>query len=503
MRLVSLVACASATFLVACPDTITIIECGPGQQPSADGASCVPYGSVPDAEAPDPGGEGDALVFPEFPTQADPGPESGPEPDPGGISDDGAPDPGPPSDEGPPGDEGTPDAVVQPGGVGAPCVINSDCEGGTCLDWPDGYCTQLECDQTGCPAGSVCASLPGGNFACLKACADASECTPGVQGCKILDPEAGQGTCHGVEGLAEGVGGLCESAADCLGAAVCMSIMPGGYCGVTPCTGDSCPVGSSCVKFDGTPICMRDCEDDFECGGIEGAERKCEGLKDVDKAPVDVCVSAAAGKGVGELCVSGFECTSQFCQILGDGRCSQSDTPCFTDGDCPSVEFCTITSSSKVGICTSECSVSQPCPGASFCVGQPGGLNTGFCRPPCTGVGDTSCDSDNGFACVFGYALGDSSGQGRYLCQLQVLGTLGQTCEGGADCDSGLCAPEGVSPAVCADYCQANQYCPFPGSCVASPDGPATCYKSCFSPLDCPGGLSCVQPAGSIRKVCQ
>jgi hypothetical protein len=64
----------------------------------------------------------------------------------------------------------------QGGAVGDPCTAGGDCEGGTCLKLPGGYCTKTGCAETGCPDGSVCFSLEGGGSACFKSCTSPSEC---------------------------------------------------------------------------------------------------------------------------------------------------------------------------------------------------------------------------------------------------------------------------------------------------------------------------------------
>lgn len=64
----------------------------------------------------------------------------------------------------------------QGGAVGDPCTQQDDCQNGTCLKLPGGYCTKSGCAETGCPEGSVCYSLEGGGSACFKSCAAPSEC---------------------------------------------------------------------------------------------------------------------------------------------------------------------------------------------------------------------------------------------------------------------------------------------------------------------------------------
>jgi hypothetical protein len=60
--------------------------------------------------------------------------------------------------------------------VGAPCTSDGDCIDGTCLALPNGYCTRTGCDTLGCPSGSVCFVLGGGQAACFRSCDELSDC---------------------------------------------------------------------------------------------------------------------------------------------------------------------------------------------------------------------------------------------------------------------------------------------------------------------------------------
>ena len=312
------------------------------------------------------------------------------------------------------------------------------------------------------------------------------------------------GVCHGVEPDAGEVGAPCAEHAACAGAARCIDSLPGGYCTELDCTSDSCPAGSSCVKLDGRPTCLRDCAVDDDCAGTPEAERRCAQLKDLDKEQVLVCVSGAEGHPVGSPCGTGVECFSGFCDVLGEGRCTQTGSPCDTEADCSGAEFCQVVPGSRVGMCSAECSVAQACPGNSFCVGQPGAA-AGVCRPPCNGPTDVaSCRADDGLACRFGYALGSTSGQGQYLCAVTRAGGLGEPCEDGFDCDSATCAPAvAAEGGLCVAPCDGDQYCPFPGTCVVAPGDAPTCRRTCLSLLDCPSGMQCAAMSGSVRMVCQ
>jgi hypothetical protein len=492
-----LVAASAALTLVACGDKVIIKECPIGTEPQ--GADCVPFGTA-DAQAhADPGGPGDPggkvdrggladlpVVFPDV------GPL-----DPGAALD-----PGTASDPATPPDPGG--AIT--GEVGSHCALTSDCDGGaTCLNWPGGYCALLECTPGSCPGDARCVELPGGNKACLAACTTDADCLDdGTQACKPVAPGFGEDpllVCHGVATGAGGVGALCQDDAACAGAATCLGAMPGGYCAIEGCTAGSCPAGAACVKFDGELMCLQACNGDGDCQGGPGAERQCADLRDTANGFLPVCVSAVAGLAIGERCQSGVECTSGYCRILGEGRCSQTDTPCFTEADCNGAEFCTTGPQFKVGLCTSICAVGKPCPGASACAGEPGAPQ-GECRPLCSGLTDTAtCRADDGFSCVFGYTLGNTTGQGQYVCHSAAGGGLGSGCAADGDCASGQCSDPGGA-GVCVDACTLDLYCPFPGTCVSGPSADPTCWQACFTVADCPAAMQCTQPAGSLRKVC-
>lgn len=467
--------------LARCGDTVTILHCPKGTLPEGDhcvpicppdevavGESCVPK----PAATPDAGG--DATDFP----TADAGDDAA------------VPDTGP-----------TPDA--SPGGAtGAPCGKGADCDGGTCLDWPGGYCTALDCDGGSCAGGDVCAPLPGGNQGCLAGCSSGSDCREGEQACKALPLGGGavRSACHGVEAPGGGLGDTCAGDVACAGAAVCLPSMPGGYCAILGCDAAPCPDGGVCVPFGGVATCLRACDDDADCGGAPGAERRCAPLKALDKTKVEVCISGAAGGKVGDACLNDFECATGACEVLGEGVCTQSGEPCFEateDVDCTKGGFCLVTGQNQVGVCTQPCSLELPCPGASACVGLPGSSPEGLCRPLCGGPGrEDDCPSGPGFTCAFGRPLGDTSGQGAYVCATLGPGSVGAACEGPDDCPGATCQTGG-----CALDCGDDLYCPFPGTCVAT-SLPGTCRKSCLSVLDCPSGSTCGTPPGSIGQVC-
>lgn len=490
----------------ACGDKITILECPPGTLPQ--GSECIPLGPDPGPPVPDAAsdvGAQDLGSLPDFPTVTpDPGvgpdlpaPDQGPTPDVAGETSAGETSVG----------EDAGDAAGGPPQVGSACAVTQDCPaGGTCLNWPKGYCSQLDCEAGGCPEGSVCAPLGAGNTGCLATCDADADCPGAARACKPQDVVDGTRklVCYAVEEDAGAVGATCGDSVQCGGPSVCLDTMPGGYCAVLDCAVGTCPMGSSCVKFDGGWVCLDACATTEQCDGGPGAERQCAKLKGPDGALMPVCVSGATGKAVGEACQSGFECTSGFCEILGDGRCSQTNTPCFSEADCTAVEFCSPSAFGKIGVCSAACGVGVACPGASVCVGGVGEA-TGSCRPVCDGPGDAAhCAADQGLTCAFGYPLGSTTGQGQYACYHAGEGAPGSACDETTTCAGGACASSTSGDGLCEAPCGVDLYCPFPTTCfVDTSTGAKSCSRACQSVADCALGQSCVAPPVGTRSACR
>ena len=464
--------------LSACGDRIILLECPLGSMPQ--GSTCVPYQRTPDVPAP-PSVEGLA----EF-----------------AIAEDifGAADT-PTSQEV---IDGTQDTAPPPEtSVGSPCLKGSDCgEDWACLNWPDGYCSVLDCGETFCPQHSTCVVVGGGNEACLKECSNDADCpNPSSQACKtIAAPLTGEedSVCYGIETDAGSVGAGCQEPSDCLGAAICEALTINGYCTIPSCEMAGCPDGSECARLEGKYYCLRQCEDPSDCAPSQAKAQECLTLKDADKKPVDVCAPAPGEKAIGDACVSNVECSSADCEILGEGRCSQTDTPCDVEADCQGAEFCNTGPQTKVGYCSGECELNKPCPGAGFCATTPA-LAVGRCRSACLGPNDLeTCAENDGFGCAYGFPLGEASG--HYLCHLWAEGDVGAPCATDVECPTGSCsgAPEGV----CVIPCGPDFACPFPATCVSGADGSPWCRPACLSANDCMAGESCKSDVGGQKKGC-
>lgn len=456
-----------------CGDTVTYIECPPGTVPV--GSQCI---AAQDTQL--------ETVEPDA-SQPDTTPVDGPETS--------APDTEAPLDT-------TPAEVEAPRATGASCTRNADCAGGTCLDWTGGYCTRLDCGGAGCGAGEVCLGFAG-NELCVASCQSDADCRTPDQACKtVVGGEGVVKVCIGVDVDAGGTGAGCGDATDCAGRATCLAAFPGGYCAALGCDVDACPAGAACVKVDGRPSCLLRCASDPDCGGQVGAERRCGVLQGTAGSPVDVCISGVAGKALGESCRSDFECTSGTCQILGEGRCSQTGWTCFLESvarDCNGAEFCQVTPESRVGVCSQPCALGgRTCPGASHCLAEGDTPREAWCRPACTGPTDGACNAAAGLTCAFGVPVSDS-GQGRYACTRTGGGSVFTGCNGDAACGGGSCLLDGNS-GYCTAACGEDSHCAFGGSCVFGAS--ERCQRACLSSLDCPSGFACQLTSGSTREVC-
>lgn len=466
-----------------CGDRIVLLECPLGSMPQ--GAVCVPFESPPDP------GPAPLEGLAEFATAIDmytPPDEGG---EPLEVMDEFGP------EEAPSGD------ASSQVGVGSPCQKGDDCgDGWTCIGWPGGYCSLLDCANSSCPDGATCALVSGGNRACLADCAGGASCpSPDVQACKGLADEVTEETHFVCYGLAEGAGSIgsaCLEPSDCQGPAVCEALTPVGYCSLQGCEDGLCPEGASCAKLDGVYRCLRACAEVGECAGGQAGDQTCQTLKDPEKKPVDVCVPGLGDVKIGGACVNNIECASADCEILGAGRCSQTKKPCDHESDCLGAEFCTVGPAMMVGYCSGDCDLNALCTGAGFCV-TTAALVKGRCRSACSGPGDTdTCPLLDGFKCTYGFPLGIASGQ--YICHLQQPGDIGVPCEQQSDCPTGSCSAG--TNGVCIMPCGADLACPFPATCVAGTGAGSFCRAGCLSNADCASGQTCTAVAGGAKKTC-
>lgn len=287
---------------------------------------------------------------------------------------------------------------------GAPCADNLQCLGGRCLTdqqgYPGGYCTTLECEESGCSGFfSECFRTQVDNqevTACYELCNFDGTCDRANEGhqCVTL---ADTGVClppgatnAPVQGT---LGSSCSTSAQCNGeGAACLQSFFGGYCAVLGCAADTdCPEGGACVPLnpDGATdadkqfACMAactggDCRFGYSCQSYEGSNicleddgmgstvRNPDGADDGTECVSNInckggtCIREAEGAD-GEVSYPGGYCTTRDC--AGDEDCngglcisiSQSTTcrvACASDADCRSGYSCRETAEGQ-GYCDS------------------------------------------------------------------------------------------------------------------------------------------------------
>ncbi len=416
------------------------------------------------------------------------------------------PDPGSPPDadvadagHGP--DNGQPTGVV-----GDPCRLDRECQAGlSCLGWNRGYCTLLDCDPDAqpCPAGSVCLPLVSNANACFRSCEDDPQVCRGSDGyaCKWFDGAGGAGPvaiCHGTDDDALPAGSPCVEHSQCAGPMACLSSIPGGYCAELHCSIERpCADNAACVLFDGRATCLARCAADAECNPAGGDALACQPQRGLDGATVSVCLTRRLQLGIGEACLSDYDCQSGQCEVYGTGRCSTTQQPCFTREDCDA-EACE--PASTIGACTAPCSSGVACTLGGKCVSNDG--VSGHCMPNCAWDAvhlSHDCRSDTAWDCVYGVPLA-GTGAGSYACHLLAQGDAGATCQADSECATGLTCqlpgtrdPEGrLYPGYCTRTCSLSAACPFGSYCLQYEGaGMPRCVKVCLSERDCGAGFIC------------
>lgn len=265
-------------------------------------------------------------------------------------------------------------------GVGKPCQGPGDCNTGlTCFTgMPGGYCTKLNCQEFGCPPGTVCNSINDGQMTiCQKECDEAGDCRVDeghgcteAGGCWCGEEwcTAGEGSCLGeIAGVCNTCGSALEpGAVDCTlqdlvcKAGECVPCEPDctdKECGADGCDG-SCGTCGQYKICDNSGKCVCDCPAvlDPYCDTTTGitypnqCQALCAGVAAPEQGACPNCQDFCTADDLmfQELCGKDGVTYSNFCQL----KCSIGGP------DCTVVETCH--DLAHTGACLDACWVSDP-----------------------------------------------------------------------------------------------------------------------------------------------
>jgi hypothetical protein len=398
------------------------------------------------------------------------------------------------------GDDGGGSAIdAGPGGggictaVGSECTANPECCSGACGS--DGLCAE--------PAGQC--ELAGAT------CISGASCCSGL----CVDDGAGNLSCGAGFGSCQPLGQSCDTATDC-----CSLGCSGGICsedlcstGGTNCLADSdccsnvCGTGGQCEVPAGCFLAGESCDADSKCcsancidfgGGDQrcGASGACRVVGEICTAAEDCCgFNCVIGDGetygqcetlpgfsecksVGEVCENDTTCCSLSCRDNGTGfqscqylsGCRPMGELCRQGADCcnyavqSNEDVCNKTVNDDVGRCQNpggDAPAGEVCGDAE---GNPQGSNTcaGGQGQGATNVNCNSSGPDLPYRC--------DGGDDPCL-------TESQSCALGADCCSGVCAPDAGGDLVCdpPDQCRVvGDTCTANGDCCSNFCDPQT-----------------------------
>lgn len=400
--------------------------------------------------------------------------------------------------------EPTTDPDAGPAAAGAPCTLDTDCEG-LCVD-------------------------DGAGLRCATACVDDSACPPD-QGC--TGPE-GRRVCGGAWTEA-GLGAACDGVAvRCAGDAICAVAGEGGARCWPACgqDADCATEGHRCAP---AGACLPPEADAFSCAttGCADERLRCVRLAPDGPArcltpcfdPMSPCADEAA-------CVAPADAEGWVCApragALGDG--------CAAGGECAGEAQCLARRpGDPAAVCAVPCEAGGAC-GDGFACRRPAGFDGPYCVPAPFGVGDGQgaagascathgatdcapeldcvdgvatdrrCAAPCGAGCAEGFTCSERPVDGAYC--LPGSGGLGTPCADDAACDAGRCVPLAAEAArFCGVACEGG--CPMGSDCDgawcrpldAAPAEPLG--AACGDGAPCASGLCAVDPASGEARCSQ
>ncbi len=349
-----------------------------------------------------------------------------------------------------PKDGGAPVGCEQPGALGCPCASAADCASGLCVPSLGGSVCAAPCGS--CPAGFVCAEVPGtgGGFACVdpavtlcEPCSADEQCPGGL--CVEYGPDLGSFCgvwCGGDDDCPEGYG--------------CEEVRPGSHqcvaaAGDCACSTYAAQAGAwtPCERqgADGTCTGQRVCLEAGPlppCDAAEPVPETCNGVDDDCDGATDEGSQACAG---GMVCV----CVAGACGC----ECPKGLEDC--DGQCVDLQ----TDAEHCGACEHSCAL--PHVAASKCV-------AGACLVQACEASWADLDgiADNGCECAV---------------SVEQCNGADDDCNGLVDdglCDDGLvCTQDGCGADGQCNHEPASGWCWIDGQCVAA--GAVNPANSCLA----------------------
>ncbi len=427
---------------------------------------------------------------------------------------------------------GSDTAASCPGGAGCICVENFECDGGLCIDTPDGKQCAKNCTSD-CPSGFKCVQTPvsAGDIASICVPSWGKLCNPCLttKACSALGQATASCVIHGEAGAF--CGADCTQDIDCpsnfrcgelptvegtkakqcvpkgsdagsVGACSCSQAAISAAL-ATQCTAKAkdgsggCPGQRACGK-QGLSVCTTSEFGDEVC---DGADNDCDGktdegtCDDSSSCTVDLCVPASATAEPGQCthtvkngqpcdadgnaCTENDVCEGAVCSAGKVKNCDDNN-PCTADS-CDLQKGCQH-SDDEGAACDDEnpCTIGEVCAAGSCLPGKPKNCPT---SQQCM-VGQ--CDLQSG-KCSYAYA------DDGYLCDDGTLCSTNDTCQKGAckgkvqNCDDGnTCSNDGCEStsgcthtpagAVCDDgnACTDSDHCDG-GNCVTLPKPASAC----------------------------